>query len=98
MRSYHFFTPVDAHSTHYHWFQHYNTNSRDEAVRHMLNEGARGAFEEDRVVLEAVDKGMTEKRRANLDLQLDIGSRKFRNKLNALIKTEKETIACSSQS
>jgi phenylpropionate dioxygenase-like ring-hydroxylating dioxygenase large terminal subunit len=94
MRSYHFITPIDAHSTRYHWFQHYNTNPGDEAVRLKLNEGARGAFEEDRVVLEAVDKGMSEKRRANLDLQLDIGSRKFRKKLKALIKAEKETIAC----
>jgi len=90
MRSYHFITPIDAHSTRYHWFQHYNTNTRDEAVRLKLNEGAHSAFEEDRVILEAVDSGMHQKRRANLDLQLDIGSRKFRNKLNALIKAEKE--------
>ena len=94
MRSYHFITPIDAHSTRYHWFQHYNTNTRDETVRHKLNEGARGAFEEDRVVLEAVDKGMSEKRRYNLDLQLDIGSRKFRKKLNTLIKAEKELLQC----
>ena len=91
MRSYHFITPIDAHSTRYHWFQHYNTNTGDESVRQKLNEGARGAFEEDRVVLEAVDKGMNQKRRPNLDLQLDIGSRKFRKKLNALIKIEKES-------
>jgi vanillate O-demethylase monooxygenase subunit len=89
MRSYHFITPIDAHSTRYHWFQHYNTNPQDEEVRKKLNDGARGAFEEDRVVLEAVDKGMSEKRRANLDLQLDIGSRKFRKKLSSLIKAEK---------
>ena len=49
MRSYHFITPIDAHSTRYHWFQHYNTNPQDEAVRRQLNDGARGAFEEDRV-------------------------------------------------
>jgi len=94
MRSYHFITPIDAHSTRYHWFQHYNTNTKDEAVRHRLNEGARGAFEEDRVILEAVDSGMNDKKRANLDLQLDIGSRKFRKKLNALIKAEKEKVIC----
>ena len=94
MRSYHFITPIDAHSTRYHWFQHYNTNTKDEAVRHKLNEGARGAFEEDRIILEAVDSGMNDKKRANLDLQLDIGSRKFRKKLNALIKAEKEKAIC----
>ncbi len=92
MRSYHFITPIDGHSSRYHWFQLYNTNITDEAVRQKLNEGARGAFEEDRVVLEAVDRGMTHKNRANLDLQLDIGSKKFRKKLTALIKTEKVTV------
>jgi phenylpropionate dioxygenase-like ring-hydroxylating dioxygenase large terminal subunit len=90
MRSYHFITPIDAHSTRYHWFQHYNTNIKDEGVRQKLNEGARGAFEEDRVVLEAVDRGMNHKKRANLDLQLDIGSKKFRKKLGTMIKAEKE--------
>jgi phenylpropionate dioxygenase-like ring-hydroxylating dioxygenase large terminal subunit len=94
MRSYHFITPIDAHSSRYHWFQHYNTNTQDEAVRQKLNDGARGAFEEDRVVLEAVDVGMNQKKRANLDLQLDIGSRKFRKKLSALIKSEKESVLC----
>ena len=73
MRSYHFITPIDAHSTRYHWFQHYNTNTADEAVRKKLNDGARGAFEEDRIVLEAVNRGMDEKKRTSLDLQLDIG-------------------------
>ena len=92
MRSYHFITPIDAHSTRYHWFQHYNSNPQDEAVRQQLNDGARGAFEEDRIVLEAVDRGMNEKRRANLDLQLDIGARKFRKKLEALIKAEKAAV------
>ena len=93
MRSYHFITPIDAHSTRYHWFQHYNTNPQDEAVRRQLNDGARGAFEEDRVVLEAVEQGMNAKRRPHLDLQLDIGARKFRNRLTALIKAEKAAVA-----
>ena len=93
MRSYHFITPIDSHSTRYHWFQHYNTNTRDEATRKKLNDGARGAFEEDRVVLEAVDRGMNNKRRPNLDLRLDVGSRKFRKKLTALIKAEKELVS-----
>ena len=92
MRSYHFITPIDEHSTRYSWVQHYNTNTTDEAIRKKLNDGARGAFEEDRVVLEAVDKGMREKKRPNLDLQLDIGSRKFRKKLSALIMAEKESV------
>ena len=92
MRSYHFITPIDAHSTRYHWFQHYNTNPHDDLVRENLNDGARNAFEEDRVVLEAVDKGMLEKNRPNLDLRLDIGSKKFRRKLSALIAQEKSSM------
>ena len=90
MRSYHFITPIDAHSTRYHWFQHYNTNTRDEVVRAKLNAGARMAFEEDRIILEAVEAGMSDLRRPGLDLQLDIGARKFRKKLSSLIKAEKQ--------
>ena len=89
MRSYHFITPVDAHLTRYHWFQHYNTNIDDETVRQKLNDGARFAFEEDRVVLEAVDAGMRDPQRPSLDLRLDVGARKFRKKLAAQIKAEK---------
>lgn len=90
MRSYHFITPIDERSTRYHWFQHYNTNTRDEQVRQKLNDGARNAFEEDRVILEAVEIGMGDKQRPSLDLRLDLGARKFRKKLNALVKEEKQ--------
>ena len=91
MRSYHFITPIDADSTRYHWFQHFNTGVGDPEVRMFLNEGARSAFEEDRVVLEAVHSGMKDPSRPPLDLQLDIGARKFRKKLAAMINAEKET-------
>jgi vanillate O-demethylase monooxygenase subunit len=93
MRSYHFITPIDERSTRYHWFQHYNTDTASETTRSWLNDGARGAFEEDRIVLEAVQRGMQNKRSPNLDLRLDIGSRMFRKKLNALVKAEKAGIA-----
>jgi vanillate O-demethylase monooxygenase subunit len=93
MRSYHLITPVDENTTRYHWFQHYNTNTTDAAVRKRLNDGARGAFEEDRAVLEAVQRGMSNKRSPNLDLRLDVGSRLFRKKLAALIKAEKASAA-----
>lgn len=92
MRSYHFITPVNAHLTRYHWFQHYNTDPKDEKVREMLNEGAKRAFEEDRIILEAVDKGMNAKKRPNLDLRLDLGAKVFRKKLTALIKSERQTM------
>jgi phenylpropionate dioxygenase-like ring-hydroxylating dioxygenase large terminal subunit len=89
MRSYHLITPVDENTTRYHWFQHYNTNTADETVRRRLNDGASSAFEEDRAILEAVHRGMSNKRTPNLDLRLDVGSRLFRKKLAALIDAEK---------
>jgi vanillate O-demethylase monooxygenase subunit len=93
MRSYHFITPIDAQSTRYHWFQHYNTDTANEATRAWLNDGARGAFEEDRIVLEAVHHGMSHKRSPNLDLRLDLGPRMFRKKLTALVRAEKTSSA-----
>ena len=93
MRSYHFITPIDDSSTRYHWFQHYNTNPDDEQVRAHLNDGARAAFEEDRVVLEAVEAGMRNPERPSLDLRLDVGARMFRKKLDAMIQTEQSTFA-----
>jgi vanillate O-demethylase monooxygenase subunit len=92
MRSYHLITPIDENSTRYHWFQHYNTNTGDEVVRQKLNDGARGAFEEDRVILEAVNHGMNQQRRPHLDLRLDVGARMFRKKLSTLIKAEKQSV------
>jgi vanillate O-demethylase monooxygenase subunit len=89
MRSYHFITPIDHENTRYHWFQNYNTDGDNEVTRAKLNEGARGAFEEDRVILEAVHRGMSKNRSGNLDLRLDIGSKMFRKKLAARIKAEK---------
>ncbi|MFT5114562.1 MAG: phenylpropionate dioxygenase-like ring-hydroxylating dioxygenase large terminal subunit [Parasphingorhabdus sp.] len=89
MRSYHFITPIDSHQTRYHWFQHYNTNAADEDTRKRLNDGARMAFEEDRVILEAVHKGMLEPERKNIDLRLDKPARMFREKLLELISSEK---------
>jgi phenylpropionate dioxygenase-like ring-hydroxylating dioxygenase large terminal subunit len=88
MRSYHFLTPINEQSTRYHWFQHFNTDGHDAAVKEKLNQGARGAFEEDKVVLEAVHLGMQNKTTRNIDLQLDIGARKFRRGLDALIAKE----------
>ena len=88
MRSYHFMTPIDEHSTRYHWFQHYNTDIENEEVRTALNEGARNAFEEDRVVLEAVHWGMQNKSAQNIDLRLDAGARIFRKNLDALIQDD----------
>lgn len=88
MRSYHFLTPIDENNTRYHWFQHFNTDTDNPAVKEKLNEGARAAFEEDRVVLEAVHRGMHGKQTPNIDLRLDAGARIFRKKLKGLLASE----------
>ena len=90
MRSYHFITPIDANTTRYFWFQHYNNNIDDRDVKQHLNNGARAAFEEDRVVLEAVQQGLNTHTRPTIDLRLDKGARDFRGKLDLLIKNEKQ--------
>ncbi|MEM7292402.1 MAG: aromatic ring-hydroxylating dioxygenase subunit alpha [Pseudomonadota bacterium] len=88
MRSYHFMTPVSQTRTRYHWFQHYNTDPNNEAVREQLNQGARTAFEEDRVVLEAVQSGIDNANSRPINLMLDKGAQIFRNKLARHIAAE----------
>jgi vanillate O-demethylase monooxygenase subunit len=86
--SYNFMTPVDEARSRYYWFQHRNTDPRDEAISKAMNEGAYGAFAEDRAVLEAVQVGMANKRTPHLDLALDAGSLRFRKLLRSRIDAE----------
>ncbi|MCY3878305.1 MAG: aromatic ring-hydroxylating dioxygenase subunit alpha [Rhodobacteraceae bacterium] len=86
--SYNFLTPIDANRTLYIWFQHRNTDPSDQAISERMNDGARGAFEEDRDILEAVHKGMADKVTPNIDLGLDAGARLFRLSLQRLIDAE----------
>jgi vanillate O-demethylase monooxygenase subunit len=48
----------------------------------------RGAFEEDRVVLEAVHQGMATRTTPNIDLSLDAGALRFRRRLAELVAAE----------
>lgn len=57
-----------------------------------MNAGARMAFEEDRQVLVAVHRGMTNKKTPNLDLGLDKGAKLFRLHLQRLIEKEQARI------
>ena len=91
MTSYNFMTPVDEDRTTYYWFQHYNAYAQDESMAERLNEGAVFAFNEDRVVLEAVHKGMKNKQSAHLNLGLDAGSMRFRKMLDDAILSEQES-------
>jgi vanillate O-demethylase monooxygenase subunit len=88
MDSYNFMTPVDAHSTRYFWFQMRNFAPGDEEVSRVFASSVRGAFEEDRAVLQAVHQGMTEKATPNLDLPIDAGPMRFRRRLADRIAAE----------
>jgi phenylpropionate dioxygenase-like ring-hydroxylating dioxygenase large terminal subunit len=88
MNSYNFFTPVDENTTRYFWFQMRNFAPRDEAVSQAFASAVRAAFEEDRVVLEAVQRGMNHKRSPNINLPIDSGPLRFRRKLAEMIEAE----------
>ncbi len=88
MVSYHFLTPIDAATTRYFWLQNRNTDPANTDISEQVAAGARRAFEEDRVILEAVHKGMVHKITPNLDLALDAGALRFRRGLQGLIEKE----------
>ena len=88
MVSYHFLTPTDAERTRYYWLQHRNTDPHDAAVTAGIAASARNAFEEDRRVLEAVQRGMASAATPYINLALDAGSLRFRRQLAVLIERE----------
>ena len=88
MVSYHFLTPVDETTTRYFWLQNRNTEPDNTELTARIAAGARQAFEEDRVILEAVHAGMAGKSTPHLDLALDAGALRFRKSLQALIDKE----------
>jgi vanillate O-demethylase monooxygenase subunit len=81
-------TPITEDKTRYFWFQHRNTDPHDKAVSERMNAGARMAFEEDRVVLEEVHKGMKNLATPNIDLGLDAGAKLFRQMVTRTIDAE----------
>lgn len=91
MDSYNFLTPVDATTTRYYWFQMRNFSPDDENVSRQFAEDVRQAFQEDRVILEAVQAGM-DRQPSNMHLPLDAGPLKFRQKMKALIEAEQEQL------
>lgn len=88
MDSYNFLTPVDESTTRYFWFQLRNFSPDDEDVSRQFARDVRHAFEEDRVVLEAVHAGMA-KNPSRLNLPQDAGPLRFRQKIQALIEAER---------
>ena len=88
MDSYNFLTPIDDKTTRYFWFQMRNVRADDAELSRQMNVSIRGVFEEDRVVLNAVQKGMDAMLTPNLDLKIDNAPLRFRRRLQQMIDAE----------
>ena len=86
--SYNFITPINATSARYFWFQHRNMHAKDEAMSARMFEGAKMAFQEDKDVLEFVQKGMDKRRGDYINLGLDAGAMRFRTQVAKRIQSE----------
>jgi phenylpropionate dioxygenase-like ring-hydroxylating dioxygenase large terminal subunit len=95
MDSYNFMTPIDENRTKYFWFQMRNFAPNDPDVSAQFAKSVRGAFEEDKTVLEAVHKGMANKVTPNLDLKIDVGPLRFRRRVAQLIAAEQPLTAAA---
>lgn len=90
MDSYNFMTPIDENTTQYFWFQMRNFSPNDGEVSQRFATSVRAAFEEDRVVLQAVHQGMANKTTPNINLRSDIGGVRFRRELAQRIEAEQQ--------
>ena len=88
MVSYNFLTPIDADTTRYFWLQHRNTDPLNADITQRIAAAAKSAFEEDRLVLEAVHQGMKNRRTSTTGLMLDVAPSRFRRTLAAKIAAE----------
>ncbi|UWQ93815.1 aromatic ring-hydroxylating dioxygenase subunit alpha (plasmid) [Aliisedimentitalea scapharcae] len=86
--SYNFITPVDHENSLYFWFQHRNRHAGVAEIDKHMFEGAIMAFTEDKEVLEEVQRGMANRKSAYLNLGLDAGAMRFRQKVARRIQAE----------
>jgi phenylpropionate dioxygenase-like ring-hydroxylating dioxygenase large terminal subunit len=88
MDSFNFLTPVDETTTRYFWFQMRNVAADDADVSRRFAESVRAAFEEDRTILQASQRGMAGSTSANVNLRTDSGGIRFRHRLAQMIEAE----------
>jgi phenylpropionate dioxygenase-like ring-hydroxylating dioxygenase large terminal subunit len=88
MDSFNFLTPVDDATTRYFWFQMRNVAPDDDAVSQRFAASVRGAFEEDKVILQASQRGMAASTTPNINLRTDSGGIRFRRRLDQMIEAE----------
>jgi vanillate O-demethylase monooxygenase subunit len=89
MDSYNFLTPVDGGRTRYFWFQMRNVFPDDAQVSREMAEGVRTAFEEDRLILNAVQENFARTRTPHIDIAIDSAPLRFRRRLQQLIAAER---------
>jgi vanillate O-demethylase monooxygenase subunit len=82
-------TPINEHRTRYFWFQMRNFAPGDEEVSRRLDASVRAAFEEDRVILEAVHRGIANERAPHINLPIDAGPLRFRRRVAEMIEAER---------
>lgn len=97
MDSYNFMTPVNEDRTRYFWFQLRNFAPNDAEVSAKFAASVRDAFEEDRVVMQAVHRGMANKRTPNIGLAIDAGPQRFRRRIAQMIAAECEHAPVANQ-
>ena len=88
MDRYNLMTPIDANTTQYDGFQMGNFAPGDAQVSQRFADSVRAAFEEDRVILEALHKGMVNQCTPNIDLRIDNGPLRLRRRMAQLIEAE----------
>ncbi len=92
MDSYNFITPVDERNSRYFYFQIRNVEPHNEELSNLMNTAVLGAFTEDLIILEAVQKGIDEDP-ATIDIAVDAGPLRFRRRLQQLIEAEQSALA-----
>lgn len=88
MDSYNFLTPIDERTTRYFWVQTRNFAPGDANVSRQFAASVRAAFDEDKVVLEAVQVGIENARSPLQPLYIDAGPARFRRELQRRIEAE----------
>jgi vanillate O-demethylase monooxygenase subunit len=88
MDSFNFLTPVNTRKTRYFWFQLRNFAPDDASVSEEFTLDVKHAFEEDRVILNAVQIGMDTSPTPTIDLKNDLASFRFRQTLARMIAAE----------
>jgi len=97
MNSYNFMTPVNEKQTRYYWFQLRNVKPDCEETSKYMSASVKSAFEEDRVILNAVQAGLDTAARPPIDIAIDAGGNRFLKRLERLIEQERSAISTAAE-